>query len=733
MQFINPWLLLGLAGISVPIIIHLMNRFRYRDVDWAAMDLLRKVLVVRSRRMRLEDLLLLLLRCAIIGLLALSITRPTLTGDGAVGWLAKRADVGTVIAVDASFSMAHKPGVYARFDRALQRVRGILETLKPGDPVTVVLMGERPQVLFRNTGYEPDRFVTELEKAVPLPEGLNIEMCLAEIESLVGEIKAPVRECYLVTDAQTVSWSKFSDPSRAALERIAALGRVYYLPVASTQTENLAITRFEQESGMVREGTLARYVAAVSNSGQKTRERVAVTLYAGDKAQDQRIIPRIAPGKTEEVPLFVRFDQPGALRLTTRIGDDSLPVDNAQFAVANVRSQDRILCVEGTPSSSAATSEVHYLLAALAPRLADDAKDPLKIDRVDWLDLTSDEIGDYDIVILVDVPELQEDQVKALGQFVSAGGGLITFLGPNIDPAAINQRMQFDGQPLLPGTILDAVGEPGDLKSGKSIEPIASRPLARAVAGLPKGLLDESRVCRFFPVQLATGGQPVVKLGSGPTDILVAEKRLGRGNVVLLTSTADSKWTDLVTHPAYPILLQEAITQLGREAYERPLIVGEPLVLPLPLRSAETEKVTFISPDGVERIVKTVRRDGQVLVELGPMTQAEFCEVRYAADAALPVAVNVDPVESDVRCLMEAMIDESLQGTKVTVVRETDDLAAAIRGGRIGREIWWELLLAGMVLLLVEGYLAYRFTQHVSGDIQSRPGGSVSLTAPVNA
>ena len=82
MQFLNPWLLAGLAGIAAPIAIHLMNRFRHRDVDWAAMDLLRKVLVVRSRRIRLEDLLLLLLRCLIVSLLALAIARPVLTPDG---------------------------------------------------------------------------------------------------------------------------------------------------------------------------------------------------------------------------------------------------------------------------------------------------------------------------------------------------------------------------------------------------------------------------------------------------------------------------------------------------------------------------------------------------------------------------------------------------------------------------------------------------------------------------
>ncbi|TFG79922.1 MAG: hypothetical protein E4H19_15980, partial [Chromatiales bacterium] len=84
----------------------------------------------------------------------------------------------------------------------------------------------------------------------------------------------------------------------AALERIATLGRVYYLPLAGGQSENLTITRFEQESGMIRQGGLARYVTAVSNSGQKAVERVTVTLYKGEDVVDQRILPKIEPGNT---------------------------------------------------------------------------------------------------------------------------------------------------------------------------------------------------------------------------------------------------------------------------------------------------------------------------------------------------------------------------------------------------------------------------------------------------
>jgi hypothetical protein len=719
MQFLNPWLLAGLAGIAAPIAIHLMNRFRHRDVDWAAMDLLRKVLVVRSRRIRLEDLLLLLLRCLIVSLLALAIARPVLTPDGG----ATRADVGVVIALDASFSMAHKPGVYARFDQAVERVEEILATLKPGDPVTFVLLGERPRVLFRNSGYEVDRLAAILEKTKPFPERLNLDLCLSEIEKLVGEIKAPVRECYLVTDAQEVTWGQLSEPSRASLERIALEGRIFYLPVAGGQSENLAVTGFHQSSGMVRQGALARYIVDVSNSGQEPRQKVPITLYNGDEVIDQRIVNEIGPGKTESLPMFVRFNKEGPLRLTARIGDDELMTDNSRFTVVNVRSQVRVLCVEGTPAKGS-ESETYFLLSALAPRRSqgDAEKAPIVIDQVGWLDLSSRRLSDYDVVMLVDVPELLEAQVTAIGQFVSGGGGLITFLGPNIQPDLLNQNMNFEGGSLLPGTLLEAIGDASDRSVGQAINPIDGHPLAFGLAGLSQEVLNEPRIFRHFPLELSSNSRVVVAIVGGPQDILVAEKSLGRGKVVLFTSSANRDWTDMVVHPTYPILLHETIAYLGRQDFERPLLVGSPLVLPLPLpmNAAIPDNVICLAPGDHKLPVKPVRRQGQVIADFGPTEYNGFYDVQYAVDASIPVAVSVDPGESHALCLTDSALDETLQGTGLKIVPQADDLGAAIRQGRIGHEIWRELMLAGLLLLLIEAYLSRRFTRGATSPNRSQ-------------
>ena len=72
------WTIIGLLGIAVPIIIHLLYRKHRRQTDWAAMELLRKALVTRSGQVKIEDLLILALRCLALALLALALMRITI-------------------------------------------------------------------------------------------------------------------------------------------------------------------------------------------------------------------------------------------------------------------------------------------------------------------------------------------------------------------------------------------------------------------------------------------------------------------------------------------------------------------------------------------------------------------------------------------------------------------------------------------------------------------------------
>lgn len=726
MNFLNsPYLWGGLiaAGVAVPIIIHLLSRYRSQPVDWAAMELLRRAMVVRARHVRIEDLLLLLLRCLAIALVGLALARPALTSSGS-SWFGGQGRAGVVIGLDASYSMGHKPGVRSRFESACERTKEVLNTMSAGAPVTLVLLGNRPRVLLRNSPYDPERIDAVLKTLEPLDESLNIEVCMEELNRLVKEIRAPSRECYVVTDAQAVSWDKVSENSRRAIEKIGQTASLLLVPVGAGDCENLAITRFGLASGILRKNSEARYVADVRNTGKGVRSSVSVQLLINNSAVDQRVIERIDPGKTESVSLFCRYEKAGAFAACGKLGSDALQVDNSRFAVANIRDTVRVLCVDGDPSEEAFRSETDFLLGALLPwgteSTGDNAPSALRVEKVRVEDLRIAALSTCDIVILANVSEIIREHAIALTDFVRRGGGLMVFLGDKVNAEITNRRLlDAGGRSLLPAKLVDAqnaVPSQGrEAEKGQGTILSAKMPdhsLTRFFGTMPPDQWSQISFQRYFKVVPGPDASVLLSL-AGTEDPLLLTQPYGRGRVVLFTSSADRDWTDMPVHPAYLMLVQQAVTYLTRLGSEMPVAVSDPISFEVPAGD-ESRSVTVVNPRGTESSVRVVDREGGKVVALGATEFAGIYEARFAKNASVvKTAVNPDAAESDVTALDGDALRGATTGLPVRIVKESESMRAIASECRFGRELWPFLLALALCALVAEAILARRFVRRM--------------------
>jgi hypothetical protein len=190
MSFLNPLLLFAALGIGLPILAHMLNRHQPKRTDWAAMQFLNRNVRVRSRQLRLRDLLLLLLRCLALLFLVFALSRPIWQG-GNGSWFSGEARAGVVLAIDSSFSMEHGPEGATRFNRALDQARVIGEQLLPGDPVSIILLGGEDEVIARNMAFDPDRFEALLQKAKPVPAVMDLDRVPKRLKELLGDMDAP--------------------------------------------------------------------------------------------------------------------------------------------------------------------------------------------------------------------------------------------------------------------------------------------------------------------------------------------------------------------------------------------------------------------------------------------------------------------------------------------------------------------------------------------------------------
>src|SRR5438270_1955106 len=123
--FLSPFLIWGTLLGAIPIIIHLLNRRRFRRVEWAPMRYLKLTIQRNRRRIQIEQLLLLLLRIAIPVLLFIFLARPLVNPTGLERWFGAGGRVSHVLLVDDSLSMGYASGGPPAFQRA-REVAGAL-------------------------------------------------------------------------------------------------------------------------------------------------------------------------------------------------------------------------------------------------------------------------------------------------------------------------------------------------------------------------------------------------------------------------------------------------------------------------------------------------------------------------------------------------------------------------------------------------------------------------------
>jgi hypothetical protein len=701
MSFLNPFLLFGALGIGLPILAHLLNRHQVKRTDWAAMQFLNRNVRVRSRQLRLRDILLLILRCLALLFLVLALSRP-IWQDGTNSWLRGEARAGVVIAVDASFSMEHGGKGATRFRRALDQVEVIGEHIQPGDPVSLILLGGEDEVIAHNMAFDRERFSALLQKAKPVPAGLDLDSVPKRLKELLEDMEAPQKEAYFITDVQARDWNRASARFQASLADLQKGAEVFLVPVPGPPA-NLAVTDLDLVSGVLRKGTTARYQATVRNCGTEPASNIEVQCRVEGVQIDSKTIPIITAGSSETVSLFVPFHNAGAKRITAEITGDLLPTDNVRRVVAVVRDRVSVLCVDGSDGSAG-----RLLVAALLAR-GDGVQDEDYVVRsVPWISLPSQQLDDVDVIILADVPEITPEQANQFSRHVRQGNGLVWFAGENVKAAVWNERSANGTNPLLPAKLGQPMNTSTSFGAGRPLNPaMPNHSICLPLRSLPEDLFSETLFLTRFEVEPSPSSFPILNLAGSGAPILL-EHSLGRGHVFMFTTSAGTSWNNMAQTPVFPMLMQQIVTYLAGREFEQPRVVGDSISLSYVEQPDATDAV-FDTPSAESITVPVREHRNQFVAMLENSREAGFYEARVSVQApGMPVAVNVDPSESDVGSLTAAELNTNLGGTGVTVTASEAELAAAIETNRTGRSFWRYFMIAGLIFLLVESLFAER-------------------------
>ncbi|MBM3993658.1 MAG: hypothetical protein FJ303_05835 [Planctomycetes bacterium] len=546
--FLNsPFLLVAAALISLPIIIHLINRMRFQRIQWAAMEFLLKAQKRTQRRLIIEQLLLLALRCLLIGLVGFLVLRFTGCGDNSDAGKPNRH----IVLLDDTLSMRDKnPGEGAQggktcFQVATQeflidKIGKGLGKSKTNDELVVIqlsrcLDSDYKPLSFKhlNDTKEMDDFKRKINGLAPSLAQVDLIHGIEAAKKLIGSDNKNRVSLHILSDYRHVDWSgKTGEKLNSELVELVKANKEIKIRAIDTVSpardknqaastpparDNVGIVSFRPSARVVGHKMPVRFHIRIANYGSKQAEVILIARDE-DKGRDLDEVdfnpptrPLVVPAGGE--PIEVTFDygsnfrgqQPffadlkeGQVRfanLSVRLATmqkqdlthevDGLLEDNKRYTFVEVREKVPVLIIDGAGADGRKEGKDSFILdtalrsvpggsfkVVFADELPDCRNNPLKaLERAD--------LRQYASIFLLNVQGLQWDDKNAKGEpinrleerkknpnaypksrqitnlenYVKDGGGVVFYLGKDVQSYLYNEDLYRNGKGIFPAPL----------------------------------------------------------------------------------------------------------------------------------------------------------------------------------------------------------------------------------------------------------------------------------------
>lgn len=750
-DFINPWMLAGLAGVSLPVLAHLLSRRKYDTVEWGAMQFLEIGRNAR-RRIKLEELLLLALRMGMIALIAIAMARPWMSGGLADAFASKPAcDIATVI--DSSYSTDWNAKAQTPREQAVGWAKTLVDQLSPGE--TVGLIDARGNVEAKIPSLTRDRnLIRESLDNLPKPSGSSrLNDGILRGLQMVNAGTNVSRHVVVVTDGQFHPWRDADEHLWLQLKELREQATVPAdVWVVSTQKQqarqnNDAVDQLQLSRELTVVNFPVRIRTRLKNSGAKVASNRKVHLEVdGQRLADKTISVRVEPDGQATIEFEHRFRTPGSHVVAVSIDEDSLPGDDRSEAAIEITDALPILLVDGSNNPNPARSEVFFAKSALSA--VANPTPWIAARTVSSTSFSNESIGDAQVIVLANVARLTDSQLDAVTNFVDSGGGLGITLGEHVDRQWYNSRLYGRGQGLLPAWLENVESAPAGIDDAPVTilsESLQLPWISRFQTGGDDGLLD-TRFSRWFSTTLQPELPPdsvdpdkadpnenpktapsadvsdrapasiVGKYSNGKT--FLVSRSFGRGRVALLTSTLDADWTTLPARPDYVAFLHEWIFQLASGRVTRNVETGTPLLFPI-AQDDSADAWVFIDPDGREATPLPAGDELRPMVRLDQTHLPGTYRLRKRPlDNEQPnpahdefFVVNFDRSESELAPLSDEQWAELTDENRLHRIETPEELFDSLETDSSRIELWHLLLLAFLAILIGEVVMTRRLVQ----------------------
>lgn len=697
----NPFFLLGLLAVAIPIAIHLINLRRPQKISFSTLAFFNALKQSTIRRIRIKQYILMALRAAAVLLLALALARPFL--PPAMNGFSGSNDhpKAIVVLIDNSPSMSR----IGTDGPLLERARAIGATIVDG-----ARADDRFMVATTNGGFDAPALVgaSRAKEFIDEVEVSNTGNYVVEVVKLLRQQleQVPLQEAviYILSDGQQSQFAGFEELESDELDGNKPVS-LQMVQLEEADQQNLAISSLTLESQMLSRDASLELRAEVKNTGDVTAANQFVSLEAEGRMAGQYQVT-LEPGQSQHFQFEIAPSGGGDIPGRVILEGDEVSYDNSRYFVVHIPETRSVLLVNDREQGG--SEFISYLQPAL--QASELANAQMQVVEKQTDEVNQSEWEDHDVIVLDGLREIPEYWFQDLQRYVQEGKGVLFFPSEQGSIQNYNRFLELFNAGSFNGVS-------GEYASFKSVEQMGN-----LVEGHPvldelfekkaddEILVDLPELFFFYRYQESgnTGAYNILLTATGSP--LLTEQRFGDGRILISGIGTDPGWSNFPVNPLFAPLYYRSVLYAGsseRGGIEEH-VLGRSFVWEgaLKTRAVELRKGEDVAkpevqglPDGI-RIQYDGREWEPGILEIGAESEKRL------------VAVNQHIMESDFATLENKQLEKML-GNSLTIHSNIDTntlsderLQQRLNAAGSGEEIWNWFIWAALLLLVAESLVS---------------------------
>ncbi len=704
MTFLNPFALIGLITAAIPLILHLLNLRKLRKIEFSTLTFLKELQQTKIRRLKLKQLLLLIIRTLMIIFIVLTFSRPALQGT-ILGGIGSHAYSTIIIILDDSFSMLAQDEGGELFKQAKISATKILELLKDGDEAYIIKLSNPEDV-----EPIPSHNFNVLKTAIveskfslirnPLQSALRLSA------KVISQSKNANKEIYFISDFQNTLFTEEIKKSSPTISLFEPDVKFFLMNIGTKEPQNTSIDSLTVETKILEQGKPITFSATIRNYSNTQLKNFVASLYLEGVRQNQTSLDIDAWG-TSQISLTVIPKHSGLIKGYLELENDAIELDNRRYFTLFIPQKLKTIIVSSTSDDS------KFIRLALKAGSAENSDSLFNITEIQPARLSTFDLNRADILVLTSINNLSFADFDKIKFFVKSGGGLVIFPDKEFSIERFNNFLSYLVIPHVESLLKTSQDAGMSIQKIDFDHPVFSG-VFKEVKKAAEHNLESPNIFSAIKRQTGKLAHPIITMSNG--NPFLTDQNFGNGKILFYSVAPVLSWSNFPLKGIFaPIIYRSLIYVSSAQEIQNSYIVGQDAVINLKSAQINRAKWKLISPDGMEELLKTTSgtnpSNQSELLSIGKLTMSGIYQLNDGIINISLIASNVDRAESDTRKITDEELNYylemySIKLSSVTKLEPNDKIHESILTSRYGIELWKYAIALVLILALIEMLIA---------------------------